>query len=49
MQYLRELETTNLTPVMIAAGGRGARTLAGRLADIVTLAHNPLADHQDVK
>jgi alkanesulfonate monooxygenase SsuD/methylene tetrahydromethanopterin reductase-like flavin-dependent oxidoreductase (luciferase family) len=49
VQYLRELETTTRTPVMIAAGGRGARTLAGRLANIVTLAHNPLADHQHVK
>ncbi|WP_158889617.1 LLM class flavin-dependent oxidoreductase [Amycolatopsis anabasis] len=48
VEDLRRLETAR-TPVMIAAGGPRARALAGQLADIVTLAHSPLAPRQDVK
>ncbi|WP_260478565.1 LLM class flavin-dependent oxidoreductase [Kibdelosporangium aridum] len=48
VEHLRALETTR-TPLMIAAGGRRSRALAGQLADIVTLPHGPLARREDVK
>ncbi|MCM6773702.1 LLM class flavin-dependent oxidoreductase [Nocardia sp. CDC159] len=48
MRELRAVETATPAPVMIAAGGPRSRRLAGRLADIVTLAHNPLAAHADI-
>lgn len=47
VEQLRELETTR-TPVMIAAGGRRSRALAGAVADIVTLASDPLAARSDI-
>ncbi|GAA0613419.1 LLM class flavin-dependent oxidoreductase [Kutzneria viridogrisea] len=49
VEHLRGLETKTRTPVMIAAGGRRSRALAGQLADIVTLPHGPLASRREVK
>jgi alkanesulfonate monooxygenase SsuD/methylene tetrahydromethanopterin reductase-like flavin-dependent oxidoreductase (luciferase family) len=49
VEHLRKLETGARTPVMIAAGGPGSRALAGRIADIVTLPHGPLARREDIK
>ncbi|KZM73499.1 LLM class flavin-dependent oxidoreductase [Nocardia terpenica] len=49
VRHLRDLETTPATPVMIAAGGPRSRALAGRLADIVTLAHPPRATAADIE
>jgi alkanesulfonate monooxygenase SsuD/methylene tetrahydromethanopterin reductase-like flavin-dependent oxidoreductase (luciferase family) len=43
--HLRELDGGPRTPVMMAAGGPKARALAARIADIVTLAADPLAGH----
>jgi probable F420-dependent oxidoreductase len=45
--HLRELDGERRTPVLIAAGGPKARRLAGRVADIVTLAADPLAGHDE--
>jgi alkanesulfonate monooxygenase SsuD/methylene tetrahydromethanopterin reductase-like flavin-dependent oxidoreductase (luciferase family) len=45
--HLRELDGGPRTPVLIAAGGPKARALAARIADIVTLAANPLAGRDE--
>jgi probable F420-dependent oxidoreductase len=47
IEQLRELDGDRHTPVLVAAGGPKALALAGRSADIVTLAAPPLAgrDH----
>jgi probable F420-dependent oxidoreductase len=47
IEQLRELDGERHTPVLVAAGGPKALALAGRAADIVTLAAPPLAarDH----
>lgn len=47
IEHLRELDGDRHTPVLVAAGGPKALALAGRTADIVTLAAPPLAgrDH----
>lgn len=47
IELLRELDGERRTPVLVAAGGPKALALAGRVADIVTLAAPPLAgrDH----
>ncbi|MFC4942319.1 LLM class flavin-dependent oxidoreductase [Pseudonocardia sp. GCM10023141] len=45
---LRELDGEARTPVLVAAGGPKARALAGRVADIVTLAAAPLATREEV-
>ncbi|MEJ3653559.1 LLM class flavin-dependent oxidoreductase [Actinomycetes bacterium KLBMP 9759] len=47
VEHLRKLDDGR-TPVMIAAGGRRSRELAGELADIVTLPHAATAGHADV-
>ena len=49
VEALRAVETKARTPVMIAAGGPRSRALAGEIADIVTVAHGPLATRQEVK
>jgi probable F420-dependent oxidoreductase len=46
--HLRELDGDRHTPVLIAAGGPKALVLAGRAADIVTLAAPPLAGRDDL-
>lgn len=47
IEQLRELDGDRHTPVLVAAGGPKALALAGRVADMVTLAAPPLAgrDH----
>ena len=45
---LRELDGDRHTPVLIAASGPKVRKLAAAKADIVTLAHGPLADRDEV-
>lgn len=48
VELLRELDGEDHTPVLMAAGGPKARAMAGRLADIVTLAAKPLATRDEV-
>ncbi|HYH31920.1 MAG TPA: LLM class flavin-dependent oxidoreductase, partial [Pseudonocardia sp.] len=43
VEHLRELDGDRRTPVLIAAGGPKALALAGRVADVVTLAAPPLS------
>ena len=50
VEALRELDGDDLrTPVLIAAGGPKSRALAGRLADTVTLAVDPLTSIDDIE
>ena len=49
VEHLRALDGDERTPVLIAAGGPKARALAGRCADIVMLAHPPLATRAEVR
>lgn len=44
----RELEADSRTPIMVAAGGPKALALAGAEADIVVLAHGPLASREQL-
>jgi alkanesulfonate monooxygenase SsuD/methylene tetrahydromethanopterin reductase-like flavin-dependent oxidoreductase (luciferase family) len=45
---LRVLDQDHYTPVLMAAGGPRARAVAAAKADIVTLAHGPLAGRDEV-
>jgi len=46
--HLRELDGEQHTPVLVAAGGPKALTLAAEIADIVTLAAGPFAGRDEV-
>jgi probable F420-dependent oxidoreductase len=46
IEHLRELDGDRHTPVLVAAGGPKALALAGRVADMVTLAAPPLAGRE---
>jgi probable F420-dependent oxidoreductase len=49
VDHLRKLDGDAHTPVMIAAGGPKARAVAAAKADIVALAHGPLATRDEVR
>lgn len=48
IERFRKLDADRGTPVMVAAGGPKALAVAGTEADIVVLAHGPLASREDV-
>ena len=48
IEHLRELDGEQCTPVLMAASGPKARSLAGRVADIVTLAAGALTPRAEV-
>lgn len=48
VEHLRKLDGDVRTPVLMAARGPKARALAARLADVVTLAVEPLATREEV-
>lgn len=48
VERFRKLDADHATPIMIAAGGPKALALAGAEADIVVLAHGPLASREEV-
>jgi probable F420-dependent oxidoreductase len=49
LTHLRELDGERHTPVLMAASGPKALALAGKVADIVTIAAAPLAPRSDVE
>jgi len=49
IDHVRTLDGDERTPVLVAAGGPKSRALAGKRADVVTIAHPPLATRAEVR